>query len=280
LIAKILLTLLIASDAFASDLKILSWNTFMLPKPIKFSLQDLRTKILPSKLQGSDYDLMFFQESFIGTFHKDLRRALGKDFPYSYYLKNNRFLYPYLGSGLFLMSRYPFKILDKIYFTKCSGADCFASKGAVLIEVKLPSGRVVQIANTHLQAKENAGALRIHQVKQIASMLQKHKRNGVAQLLVGDLNIDIVEPEFELSLEILNMASTQLSGPIQHTSGRANDCYKIPGKNKEIVDHIWTNRESGVTRSFMQVRDLNFEHGGKLCPMSDHHAIEAEFDFI
>lgn len=271
----------IATPTYAAGLNILSWNIFMLPKPIKSSLQKIRTAVIAEQLSDSSYDLMFFQEAFTEHFRDELVKALGGSYPHQYYLKRGNPIFPVFGSGVFVMSRRPFKVLDKVYYKKCAEADCFASKGAVLIETTLASGKTVQFAPTHLQAGEgeDTGAIRLQQLTQLKRMLLKHVKPGVPQIIMGDLNIDVVEPEFQSGLKIMDMAHTNLVGPVRHTNGLQNECYKNPGKHKEWVDHFWISRQSEVAESAMQVRVFEFEHKGKTCPSSDHHAIEAHYSF-
>lgn len=277
LLSFFILFFIISPDLKAAELKVLSWNVFMLPKPIKFSWQKYRTKLIQEELKKVDHDILFFQEAFIGRFHKALKKAIGDRYPHSYYLKKRAFYYP-MGSGVFVMSRHPFKIVDKVYYRArtCGGADCFASKGSVLIEVKLPSGKTVQFANTHLQSGESKGHKRIAQIHQLKTMLEKHAREGVPQFLVGDLNIDSVEPEFHESLDMLNMDYAELQGPILYTNHLKNECYKTSGDgiHHEWIDHIWSNG-ADLRKAKMQVRVMAFDYNGISCPLSDHHAVEA-----
>lgn len=263
--------------AQASDLRVLSWNTFMLPKPIKSSNQPIRTDVIAQALKGEGYDFIFMQEAFMSSFRRHVRKELKKEYPHQYYLKNNRFLYPFFGSGIFVLGRHPFKVLDKVYYNKCAAADCFAAKGAVLVESTLPSGRVVQFASTHLQAKEEHGAIRLSQLKQVKALLERNKKRGVPQMLIGDLNIDVKEPEFEQGLNLLGKTATQLTGPVTHTN--VIDCYKKPNHPKEWIDHMWVSGDTELKDSTIQVREVQYEHNGRVCMAADHHAIEGHFTF-
>lgn len=265
----------------AYDLKILSWNTFMLPKPIKLSMQDIRSNKIPQQLKTSDYDVMFFQEAFMPSFRYKLISQLKKAYPFSYSLSRPNILHPSLGSGLLMMSKHPFKLLDKIYFSKCGAYDCYASKGSFLIELTLPSGKKIQLANTHLQAKKALGAIRMQQLLEIHSMLKRHETKDIPQILVGDLNIDIHEPEFREGQIKTSLNSLQLEGSIQYTNARESTCYAKENysRKKEWVDHFWINQKSFFTETFMQVRVFDFQYNGQECPSSDHHAIEGFFSF-
>ncbi len=213
----------------------------------------------------------------MSSFRKYVGKKLEKDFPHQYYLKNNAFIYPFFGSGVFVLGKHPFKVLDKVYYKKCGKADCFASKGAVMIESKLPNGKIVQFAVTHLQAIEKLGSVRLSQMSQVKGMMAKYKRAGVPQFLIGDLNIDAKEEEFHKGLDLMGMKETELTGPISHTN--VIDCYKNPDHEREWIDHMWVDRETPMKDSSIHVRVVDYEYKGKVCAASDHHAIEGTFTF-
>lgn len=277
MIIKLLIMLMMILPAKAADLRVLSWNTFMLPKPIKNSNQKIRTGVIAYALQGEGYDFIFMQEAFMGSFRSHVGKELKSEYPHQYYLKNDRFIYPFFGSGVFVLGRHPFKVIDKVYYKKCGSADCWAAKGSVLIESKLPSGKSVQIAVTHLQAKEKLGSVRMSQLNQVKEMLAKNKKRGVAQMLIGDLNIDANEQEFQDGLKLMGMKATELTGPITHTN--VIDCYKKPDHEKEWIDHMWVSNDTQLKDSTIQVRKIDYEYKGKTCMASDHHAVEGLFTF-
>lgn len=269
---------LITFQAFAYDFKVLSWNVYMLPKPIKKSLQKIRTRVIAEQLKQTDYDLIFMQEAFTNGFRNHVKREMKATHPHTYYLKLPSFPYPIFGSGLFVLSKFPLKLIDHIYFRNCTSADCLASKGSAMMEITLPGGQKIQVANTHLQAISSAGKIRLKQLGQIKAMTARRSRANIPQFLIGDLNIDVREPEFALGLALLGMQHATLTGPILWTSGRNNPCYKT-GSEHEWIDHMWYDQYSEITSSEMRVKDFSFMHEGKTCPLSDHHAVEAEFYF-
>lgn len=264
--------------AHAYDFKVLSWNVYMLPKPLKFSLQKTRTRVISEQLKNSDYDLIFMQEAFTESFRKAVRRGLKASHPHTYYLKNAHHGPTVFGSGLYVLSKFPLKILGRAYFNNCAAADCFASKGAALMEMTLPDGQKVHVMNTHMQATKINGSIRMKQLGQIHALLARHGRSGVPQFLIGDLNIDDNDPQFLLGLAFLGMEHARLAGPILQTTGRKNPCYKVTGK-PSWVDHMWFGNYAGISASNLEVKNFEFERNGQLCPSSDHHAVEAEFYF-
>lgn len=271
-----ILLLLFPTLAHSSDLRILSMNTCMLPKPIKETLQEIRQDVIPAQLENTNYDLLIFEEAFTAGFHHKLISKLKKNYPFNYYLGKKLPFDSVFGSGVFVMSRYPIKILKTIHYKKCAGVDCYASKGAVVFEVRLPSGKVVQVAGTHLNS--HGDDVKLEQFNELKKMFKNVKQPGVPQILVGDLNSPFGDSEFSQALEILGMSYTNLITVPQVTSGRVNDCYKTPRRGKWL-DHVLIDKEDASVRSTLEVVNLEFNYDGKVCPSSDHQAVEANLYF-
>jgi endonuclease/exonuclease/phosphatase family metal-dependent hydrolase len=196
-------------------------------------------------------------------------------YPHFYYLDKPSLFYSILGSGLFVMSKKPIKILDSLYFNDCSGFDCFASKGAILVQIEISNTKSIQLLVTHLQAGEKSDSIRIKQLTQISDLLLKHKIENTPQFIVGDINIDSSDTEFEKALSLTKMMYAPLKGDIKTTNARSNDCYDTPTR-KLWIDHLWVSDISNIKNWEIKVNDLNFELNKKICPLSDHHAIEAK----
>jgi endonuclease/exonuclease/phosphatase family metal-dependent hydrolase len=273
--------LFVSTVASASELKILSWNLFMLPKPILFSGQQTRAKLMAKELAKTSYDIIVMQEAFSGPTRQKLRQALKAKYPYQITLvRDNNFLH-FLNSGVFVVSRHPFKVLEQLYYSDCTNTDCFASKGALFLEITLPDNKKVQMATTHLQAwnTEKSRLVRRSQLTEIKETFDRFAFTGIPQILVGDLNIDaFVGSEYTESLKFLGMTSTPLTGPLNYTNGYLIDCFKVPGNDAvpEWIDHVWLNSRGTVaTVVDKAARPFTGMIDDKLCPLSDHHALEA-----
>jgi endonuclease/exonuclease/phosphatase family metal-dependent hydrolase len=278
----ILVIFLIPFTAISEEIKVLTWNVFMIPKPINFTKQKLRTKLIAEKLEKTPHDIIFLQEAFRTRFQKEISLRLKSTHPFQTNLKKGKNLLHVLNSGLFIASKFPFKILGKKYYHSCVHTDCFASKGVILIEVTLPSGKIIQMATTHMQAwgDEEAIKTRRKQIYTINDLLDEKFANGIPQILLGDLNIDgMIQDEYEKSLHILKMDSTPLFGDIQSTNGFKIECYKTPGGDSkaEWLDHIWTRSNNSTLKIINKtaIPMIGKMSGGKNCPLSDHHAVEA-----
>lgn len=259
-----------------TGLNLLSLNVYMLPKPIKWTLQEERTIAITEQLRNSNYDFIFLQEAFMSDFRKNISEKLKQEYPYSYYLERDTKWFHFMGSGVFILSRYPIQVLGKLYFDDCASFDCLASKGAFLFESKLPNGKTFQFATSHLQAGREHGKLRMKQLEQIRLLLEKNFKKDVPQLLVGDLNINFPDSEFKQGLELLNMNYASLVGEIKTTSARSTDCYDTP-TIQMWIDHVWMDKNLEVENPEIAVKDFSFKYHGNLCPSSDHHGVVAYF---
>ncbi len=281
MLIKLFILFVLINSSFAEEIKTLSWNVFMLPKPIKFSHQMIRAKKIPVALENEDYDFMFFQEAFHPTFRREMHQKLKSRYPHNIYLNRKNVVWRPMGAGVFIMSKHPFKVLEHVFYNHCAIDDCLASKGSLLIESKLPSGKTIQFAVTHMQAETQYGAIRMRQLEQLKKMLSKHERAGVPQFLTGDLNIDPLEPEFLAGQELLGMNHTSLEGPLDYTWGLDNECFKMNGVKHEWLDHLWhkTSDYSAVETN-LAAKIFEFNHKGMKCNLSDHLAIEGKISLL
>lgn len=265
----------------AQDLKILTWNVFMIPKPINFSKQKERTRLITETLKKTDYDIIFFQEAFVKGFRKHLGEELKQTYPHQEHLRKSTRLLHFLNSGLFVVSKVPFEVLDWHYFTTCTHSDCLSSKGVLLLEFRHGEKRF-QTALTHMQAWDDRRAMEVrsHQLDEVKSLFETYQKAGVPQLLIGDLNVDgLSDVEYPGALKKMGMSSMPLEGELQTTNGYHVECYKTPGDTKvqQWLDHIWIKdggTETKVHSKKVQSFSATFE-SGMVCPLSDHHGVEA-----
>lgn len=265
------------------ELKLLTWNTFLLPPPINFSLQKSRTKQMSEILPKLEHDVMFFQEAFYDGLRRRLIQALKPTHPYIIVPKKGKKLWHFQDSGLFIASKFPLKLLEVQVFDDCAKADCFSSKSALLVETTLKDGKAIQFVNTHMQAwdEPKTYAIRRKQLQIIKEMLARHARDGVAQILVGDLNIDgKISIEYPGSLALLEMHSAPLVGELDASNGFSTQgCFKRPGDESDPsqwLDHFWIKDSSGSAQIIeRRVHPMLGNLNNRVCPLSDHHAVEA-----
>jgi endonuclease/exonuclease/phosphatase family metal-dependent hydrolase len=277
-----LFILLLSFKTIADDISVLTWNTFLIPPPFNSTRQEERADLMATKLRTLDHDIIFFQEAFLVTKRELIINQLAPQYPYVATPKKGQGFFQFQDSGLFIVSKYPMKVLDQVIFKDCSGTDCFASKGAIIVEISLQNNEKIQMIDTHLQGWDNV-SIRKQQLSQIKNMMKSNARLGVAQILVGDLNIDAkVEFEYSKSLALMEMTSSRLEGRLDSSNGFSTvGCFETPGgvSDGEYLDHIWlkTNGTETEIHSKKIVPIMGYL-GSLECPLSDHYAVEARIE--
>jgi endonuclease/exonuclease/phosphatase family metal-dependent hydrolase len=279
----VFLTLLLASMAHAESLKILSWNIYMIPKPILWTSQFDRAEVIGDLLTQEDHDVIFFQEAFSAGARKRIWNKIKSTHPYeSGVFKKKKFL-TVLNSGLWVVSKYPITVLDHVYFDRSMHSDKFATKGSLMVEVQLPN-RKVQIVGTHLQAWFGApeDSIRYSQLSLIRQMMDEFRSPGVDQVILGDLNFDDYRSEYSEGINrILDTHSIELTGPIRFSAGDLSNSHTKPDNHAELLDYILLRNDSSTGSKIKNkmLRKRTMTKKGKLLDLSDHYGIEAEIEF-
>ncbi len=183
---------------------------------------------------------------------------------YSIYISYKTGLYR-LREGIGLMSRLPVINRDRLNLL---GGNRVAQR----IEVKLPSGGVLEVYNTHFHHAENANDIRSIQARMIlAWMAQRH---AIPKVLVGDFN-DVPDSA------TINILYGHLRPTFQEFHG-AEPAGTVPTQLREdnrheepkVIDYIFINEHLEIcnaTTSF----DQSSESDATLVP-SDHIGLVAD----
>lgn len=284
MVMKAMLLLFLFQSALASEVKILSWNVFMLPKPIKNSRQRERMVLIRDALLSQSHDVIVLQESFSDLFRQTISQGLSKKYPHQMILGKSTSIKKVMNSGIFILSRYPFKRLGYRYYTYCGSADCFAAKGVMLVEMALPGGKIIQLAGTHLQAgqSDSMKEVRIHQTDQVRELLDEHYKEGVPQIFAGDLNMDALHTT-ELSDLLVrgNFTNDQLSsGSLNASNSLQVSCFgQRENMRPSWLDHILTRAHgSSLVQKEKKIMRLMAKVNGQNCDLSDHLPVSGTFE--
>lgn len=257
------------------SLKILSWNIYLLPaKTFMKTAQKERAALIAAQFNESDYDVLILQEAFHKKGRQILWKALKEKYPHQVgpankggFIKTN--------SGLWIVSKYPLKFIDQTKYEECFGVDCFAKKGALLVEIT-KDGQTFQIADTHLQAEggEKPDNIRISQVTQMTkSLIETHQKEGITQLLCGDFNIEINQPNYKKMMDILKADNTPTSGNLKYTCSAPDY-----GASNAVIDYILVRNQSNDDMNFRKEIKLFSKNwkwkGENRQHLSDHIAVE------
>lgn len=101
-------------------------------------------------------------------------------------------------SGLILLSDYPIQNIRRMTYSSqaCAGYDCLAAKGAMLARLRLPNGKAVDVATTHLNSRKASGVefdranrAWLVQTEELRAFIAAHRDPSVPLVLGGDFNV-------------------------------------------------------------------------------------------
>jgi endonuclease/exonuclease/phosphatase family metal-dependent hydrolase len=226
--------------ADTSAINILSWNIKMLPRGLAFLKHHpiKRAKLIPEKLNNSSYDVLVLQEAFDRKANRIMRKQLKSIYPYSIGPANQRPGFK-VSSGVIIYSRYPMKQLGTVDFKQCEKEDCYARKGALLVEM-VAKGDTIQVLGTHLEAG-GSRELKTSQYVELGGLLDEYAREGVPQLVCGDFNTHkndtILYPSL---LRHVKGEDGDIVGELQYTSDHLlNDMDSYNPNRRNVIDFIF-----------------------------------------
>jgi len=269
------------------ELKILSWNIYMLPGFANFagygvfSGKKKRAQAIVEELKKPDYDIIVFQEAF----HKGARRRLKKGlvdlYPYMVGPANRRKIAIKTNSGIWIFSKIPLKELKVIDFKQCQGIDCWARKGALLVEGSW-QGKLFHIIGTHLESGPQQ-YIRKSQYEEIYGyLLEPYQKTGVPQFICGDLNTNSADSVSYMDmLNTLKAENGKLLGEVKVTiGGIANDMSSGGTANQYEIDYILVrDNGTGIKSIKRKVSILQHPWSKKRKDLSDHYGVEAVIEF-
>lgn len=279
---------------YQPQLKVLSWNIYLLPRLIRKVGQLERSKIIAEKLLLADYDVIVFQEAFDKRSRNILWNIIKEIYPYEVGPVNeerNKF-FSITNGGVWIVSKHPLKTVGSILFDDCKGFDCGSRKGALMVEVE-KDGIAYQVIGTHMQADDSPKKedIRNKQLLQIKTQLvDTYHRDGVPQLLCGDFNIHKRDLKHYNQM-LLTLAATEenVCSPdlIEENPAITEEVHTYDCNSNDLVDY-----EEATTLDYILVKNNNFSFrfirrkvttflgnwsSKKLLHrknLSDHHAVE------
>ncbi len=262
-------------DTTAQPLRILSWNIFMLPRFVHITGKRTRAYHIAEELKASDYQVLVFQEAFLSDARHIIRKYLNGAFPFEYGPANNQGGIK-TSSGIWVLSKIKLRQLEEVKFTQCYGiADCFARKGALLLEGDY-EGQTFQVLGTHLQAA-GPQATRHTQYRDMRAMLDRHQRPGVPQIVCGDMNTAKNQEESYNDM----LASLDVEdGPLDIQVAGARDVYPNDLRNWgnerfEVIDYVFYRHNSKPAKKMTRVlRSIRKPWCKNHEDLSDHFAVD------
>ena len=225
------------SDLEKDTIKLLSWNIKMLPdiyydKQTK-QKQAKRSKKITKELLQRQYDIIILQEAFNFNSRRIIKKHLKTKYPYIYKPLNYKALSIKGNGGVWILSKIPLTKIEEIKYKSCSGTDCLARKGAVIMQ-GVNKKQKFQIVGTHLQSGKDWRS-RKKQYEDLNFLLNKHKINNVPQIICGDMNCDSNnKQEFTSMINIIQSEDTNKKEGLNYSNYRKD----------KIIDYVLVRKNN------------------------------------
>jgi sphingomyelin phosphodiesterase len=222
----------------AQQIKILSWNIFMIPPTIFKSCQCERAPLISATVKNWDADVIIFQEAFQKKVRLMIWDLIKDKYPYETGVPKSGFLKVH--SGVWMVSKYPIEKQESIVYKSKKGSDGFAKKGATFIEVNM-NGKRFQVIGTHVQSGSKYQDIRYIQFKQLIDELgNKYLNPNIPQFIGGDLNTDYqFQDLYKEMIRILDVMGVKHTGETFSCDNIKNSLgAKFFDPEQQILDYI------------------------------------------
>ncbi len=273
-----LLLLLNGFSLFAQEIKVMTWNIFMVPPVVFKSCQLERAYLIADYVKNINPDIIAFNETFMSSTRSVIYEKLKSNYPYQSDITKSGILKS--NSGVWIFSKFPIEKQDFIIYKKKKGSDIFANKGATFIEVKI-NNKKMQLISTHMQSLIKFKPTRAVQYRQLKSeLVDKHFDDAVPQFIVGDLNCNYYDTvEYKLMHQLLDVAPFYYTGEKYSWNGMQNDlAYKFSEHSLETLDYILLRNSSSKIANITSTQILKPFSDSCVCNknfhnLSDHHPV-------
>ena len=264
-----------AQSTNSRELKLLSWNTYMLPAIPMFTHQKKRANGMVEVLNEGHYDIICFQEAYHKGFRKIILNGLKEQYPYQIIAKDKKLsLRP--ASGLWIISKQPIDKIKQIEFTDKYGLEGRTKKGAILF--KMDGLNNFYFIVTHMQSADGVKrtAVRKSQSKQIyTELVEPYIHQNATFLFAGDWNMEEGSDFDNSSLRTLFNITHPKTMPTESTWPSA--AFSKNSK-KYLLDLIMLSYPNNKVTDFKtSIPNLQYEWKKGKHDLSDHLPIDVQF---
>ncbi len=292
--------------AQSKSLRVMSYNVNGLPWPLEKDKRPLFLEIAriikEKREKGTAPHVLLIQEGFRPE-TKEMIAAMG--YPYVFKGPNDSEMNPLdkkcppgpkqppcqntvsiVGAGLWVLSEYPFIKTSKIAFgkTRCAGWDCYANKGAVYTQIKVPGVGAVDILSTHMNSRrssgtsdENVWAAQRKQISVLKYFLGKTRSANVPAIFAGDFNVRTSFPTYPDLDKALLMKSTGLYCVANSQLCQIGEETLPEDLHNKVDQHFYQGSKSIHLTPVYAAKTMKYKLGDQ--ELSDHPAYEAIYKF-
>ncbi len=267
------------------NIKILTWNIYMLPRIFIHTGQVKRAEQIAQILRAQDADVIVFEEAFDNKARGIIREGLKDLYPYeSGDPRKNKFWKT--SSGVWILSKVQVNVVKQIFFRNAKGSDKLACKGAILLEGQ-NNGFCFQLVGTHLQSDLNSGkdvqGIRKIQYEQIRKeLLEPYAEENVPQFVAGDFNTVMADSNNHTQLvDSLKLTQCALVGEKCYSYDYGNnDLILPPISAPQMIDYVFYSKPGYPSlQGNMHIVTFRKQWDTNHVDLSDHFAVAAEFNF-
>ena len=275
-----------------TELKVLSYNTYMRPRGYFRNGQSQRLIRMTPYLKG--YDVLVLSELFDDRLRRKLINLVKGEYPYhSRVVGRDKFAQQ--DGGVVILSKWPILKEDqKLFGHRCSGGigDCLSDKGIKYVKV-LKGSKEYHVLGSHMQSGDSLKDIKARksQLKLIKRFIRKlNIPSNRPLLLAGDLNIDYHEigesTEYQSLISILKMKSPSFFGH-RYSFDPIENKLADSSKKQDLVDyclystnHLLPKEASSevlLIKAKSPWRDYVWE--SYYYELSDHYPVSSNYSF-
>ena len=261
------------------QVKIITWNIYMLPRLFIHTGQLERAKEIAKVLKDQDADIIVFEEAFDTKARTIIRDSLKAYFPYESGDPGKNCKWK-ASCGVWIISKVPIEVVKQIYFKEAMGSDKLATKGAILVEGQ-KDGFCFQLVGTHLQSDLNSGKnvqpIRDKQYAEIKKqLLIPYSYENVPQFMAGDFNtIHDDSACYDHMVGTLKITPCQLQGDKCYSYDYTHNDLVIGTNNKpQLIDYLlYSSAQFQQIKGSMQIVVFSKKWGDEetVAPAVVHH---------
>ncbi len=267
------------------QIKIITWNIYMLPHLFIHTGQAERAKEIAEVLKTQDADIIVFEEAFDNKARNIIRDSLKAYFPYESGDPGKNTWWK-TSCGVWIISKVPIEVMKQIYFKEANGSDRLATKGAILVEGQ-KDGFCFQLVGTHLQSDLNCGKnvqpIRDKQYAEIKKqLLEPYSQENIPQFLAGDFNtIHDDSCCYNHMVGTIKFNQCQLDGDKCYSYDYTHNDLVIGTNNKpQLIDYLmYAPTPQQQISGSMQIVVFKKKWDIKHCDLSDHFAVAGTFNY-
>jgi len=267
------------------QLKVISWNIYMLPHLLVHTGQSERAVEIANALKTQDADIIVFEEAFDNKARNIIRDSLKTYFPYESGDPGRNSWWK-TSCGVWIISKVPIEVVKQIFFNEARTSDRLATKGAILVEGQ-KNGFCFQLIGTHLQADPNSGKnvqpIRNKQYAEIKKeLLEPYSHENIPQLIAGDFNtIHNDSACYNPMVDTLQFTPCALQGDRTFSYDyRQNDLVLGTYCKPQLIDYLFYSAPAGQQlEGNMQIVVFSKRWNEKHKDLSDHFAVAGTFTY-